>query len=44
MLALQAELLCDPCGIPLVDTRKRRLNEDGATHDERECTRRTRVS
>ena len=43
ILALQADLLCNSCGIPLVDTRKRRLNEDDATDDEREVYAARRV-
>ena len=43
MLALQTDLLCNSYGIPLVDTRKRRLNEDDATDDEREVYAAQRV-
>jgi hypothetical protein len=43
LMSLQAELLCDPCGIPLVDTGKRPPNEDGATHDEMVVHAATRV-
>ena len=43
ILTLQADLLCNSCGIPLVDTRKRRLNEDDATDDEREVYAARRV-
>ena len=43
ILALQADFLCDPCGIPLVDPGKRPPNEDGASHVEMVVHAATRV-